>query len=97
VPAPVVADYGAVPKGVIERNKTVTLVADIFFVNEITFLLMVSRNIKLIKAKRVAPHTTKSLSKHLDRVIQVYTQVGFSVCTILMDGEFLCALLAAIE
>ena len=29
--APVVGDYVAVPKGVIERNKTVTLAADVFF------------------------------------------------------------------
>lgn len=36
----------------------------------------------------MATCTTKSLSKHLDCVIQVYTQAGFNVHTILMDGEF---------
>jgi hypothetical protein len=30
-PAPVVGDYVAIPKGVIEKNKTVTLAADVFF------------------------------------------------------------------
>jgi hypothetical protein len=84
-----VGDYVAVPKGVIDKNKTVTLAADIFFVDGIAFLLTVSRkNIKFITAKHVATRTTKSLSKHLDRVIQVYTRAGFSVRTILMDGEF---------
>ena len=87
-PAPVVGDYVAVPKGVIERNKTVTLAADVFFVDGIAFLLMVSRNINFITAKHVATRTAKSLSKHLDRVIQVYTRACFSVSTILMDRKF---------
>ncbi len=78
----------AIPKGVIERNKSVTLAADVFFVDGIAFLLMVSRNIKFITAEHVASCTAKSLSKHMDCVIQVYTQAGFSVRTILMDGEF---------
>jgi len=72
-PTPVVGDYVAVPKWVIERNKAVTLVAKMFFVDGIAFLLMVSRNIKFITAKHVATRTAKCLSKHLYRVIQVYT------------------------
>ena len=72
-PAPVVGDYVVVPKGVIERNNTVTLAADVFFVDGIAFLLTVSRNIKFITAKHMATCTAKSLSKHLDHVIQVYT------------------------
>jgi len=85
-PAPVVGDYVAVPKGVIEKNKTVTLAADVFFVDGIAFLLTVSKNIKFNTAKHEATRTAKSLSKHLDCVIQVYTQAGFSVRTILIDG-----------
>ena len=65
-----------------------TLAADVFFVDGIAFLLTVLRNIKFITAEHVATCTAKSLSKHLDRVIRVYTQAGFSVRTILMDGEF---------
>ncbi len=87
-PTPVVGDYVAVPKGVIERNKTVTLAADVFFVDGITFLFTVSRNIKFITAEHVATCTAKSLSKHLDRIIQVYMRAGFSVRTILTDGKF---------
>jgi len=87
-PAPVVGDYVAVPKGVIEKNKTVTLATDVFFVDGIAFLLMVLRSIKFITAEHVATRTAKSLSKHLDHVTQVYMRAGFSVRTILMDGEF---------
>ena len=87
-PAPVVADYVAMPKGVIERNKTVTLAADIFFVDGAAFLLTVLRNIKILTAKHVATCTAKSLSKHLERVLQVYKQAGFNIRTMLMDGKF---------
>jgi hypothetical protein len=80
--------YVAVPKGVIERNKTVTLAANVFFVDGIAFLLTVSRNIKFITAEHVASCTAKSLSKHMDHIIQVYTRAGFSVRTVSMDGEF---------
>ena len=52
-------------------------------------LLTVSKDIKFITAKHMATCTTESLSKHLDHVIQVYTQAGFNVVrTILMDGKF---------
>ena len=61
-PAPVVGDYVAVPKGVVEINKMVTLAADVFFVNGIAFLLTVSRNIKFITAEHVATHIAKSLT-----------------------------------
>ncbi len=86
-PAPVVGDYVAVPRGIVERNKIVTFVADVFFVDGIAFLLMVSRNIKFITAEHVATRTAKSLSRHLEHVIQVYTQAGFNLRTILMGRE----------
>ncbi len=42
--APVVADHVAVPRGVVERNKVVTMAADVFFVDGTPFLVMLSRN-----------------------------------------------------
>jgi hypothetical protein len=75
-PAPVVADYMAVRKEIVERNKIVTLVADVFFVDGAAFLLTVSWQIKFITAEYVAARTAKSLSKHLEQVIQVYMQAG---------------------
>ena len=87
-PAPVVGDYVAVLKGVIDQNKTVTLAADVFFVDGIAFLLTIMRNIKFIMANRVATCTAKSLSKHLESVLQVYMQASFSIHTIIVDGRF---------
>ncbi len=78
----------AVPKEIVELNKVVTLAVDVFFVDRMVFLLNLSRQIKFITAEYVAVPTAKSLSKHLEQVIQVYTQAGFSVHTILMDNKF---------
>jgi len=41
-----VAEYVAVPKSIIDRNKMVTLAADVFFVDGTGFLMTESRNIK---------------------------------------------------
>ncbi len=65
-PAPVVADYVAVPKEIVERIKIVTLATDVFFVDGTMFLLTVSRQIKFITVEYVAVCTAKSLSKHLE-------------------------------
>jgi hypothetical protein len=85
---PVVGDYVLVPRLIVEPNKTITLAADVFFVNGKAFLLTVLRQIKFITAEQVATCTAKSLSKIMNRVIQVYARTMFNVRTILMDGEF---------
>ena len=82
------AEYVAVPKLVIDRNKTVTLAADVFFIDGTGSLMTVSRNIKFITVEYVPTRTAKNLSIHMDRVTQVYKPAGFNVRTILMDKEF---------
>jgi len=87
-PAPVVADYVAVPRALVEQNKVVTLAADVFFVDGTAFLITVSRRIKFITVEHVQVRMATSLSKHLTCVLQVYERAGFKVRTILMDGDF---------
>jgi hypothetical protein len=87
-PAPVVGDYVAVPRGLVEANKVVTLAADVFFVDGTAFLMTVARRIKFVTAEHVPVRTGVQLSKHLKRVLEVYGRAGFRVRTILMDGEF---------
>jgi hypothetical protein len=57
--------YVSVPTKIVEQNKIVTLVADVFFVDGIAFLLSVSRQIMLITAEHVTIRMARSLSKHL--------------------------------
>ena len=88
MPAPVVADYVAVPCELVAANKTVMLAADVFFVDGTAFLLTVFRRIKFVMAEHIPVRTTLSLSKHMARVLEVYGRAGFRVRSILMDGEF---------
>jgi hypothetical protein len=87
-PAPVVADYVAVPRWLVEQNKMVTLAADVFFVDGTAFLMTISRRIKFITGEHVPVRTAKSLAKHIKRVVLVYARADFTIRTILMDGEF---------
>jgi hypothetical protein len=52
-PAPVLADYVAVPCALVEQNKVVTMAADAFFVDRTAFLIMVSQQIKYITAEHM--------------------------------------------
>jgi hypothetical protein len=88
MPAPVVADYVAIPWQLVDANKAVTLAADVFFMDGIAFLITVSRKIKFVTTKHLPVRTVTSLSKHLQRVLLVYGRAGFRVRSILIDGEF---------
>ena len=87
-PAPVVTNYVAVPCSTIDRNQMVMLAVDVFFVNRTALLITLLRKIKFVTADHIPVWTAKSLAKHIDQVVQVPTQAGFTMQTILMDGEF---------
>jgi hypothetical protein len=87
VPEPVVVDYVAALRMLMEGIKIVTLAVDVFFVNDTASLLKLSHKIKFVMAKHVPVRTATSLSKHLNQVIQVYCQAGFVVRMLLMDRE----------
>jgi hypothetical protein len=87
-PAPVVAEYVSVSGSLVETNRIITLVADVFFVDGTPFLLTVARHLKFVTAEHVPVRTATNLSKHMTRVVEVYKRAGFIVRTISMDGEF---------
>jgi hypothetical protein len=82
MPVPVVEDYVAIPWQLVDTNKAVTLVADVFFVDEIAFLIAVSRRIKFVTTKHLPIRTATSPSKHLQLVLLVYGRAGFRVRSI---------------
>ncbi len=84
---PVVADYVAVPRLLVEQNRIVMMAADVFFVDGTAFLVTLSRRIKFITVEHVPVRMAIGLSKHITRVLQVYERAGFRVRTILMGGE----------
>ncbi|KAL7531043.1 hypothetical protein ACHAXR_006172, partial [Thalassiosira sp. AJA248-18] len=87
-PERVVESYVAIPREFMLSNRVVTLAADVFFVDNIPFLLTVSRKIKFVTAEHTPVKTAKQLTKHLKRVLNVYYRAGFKVRYVLMDGEF---------
>ena len=87
-PASAVTNYVAIPCLIVDRNWMVTLAADLFFVDRTALLITLSKKIKFVTEEHVPVWTAKSLAKHIDQVVQVPTQAGFTMQTILMDGEF---------
>ncbi len=67
-----VTDYVAAPHTLVEANKVIMLVAEVFFVDGTAFLLTVGRRLKFVTAKHVPVRTTTSLSKHIKQVLEVY-------------------------
>ncbi len=86
--APVVVDYVAIPSQLVDANKAVTLAADMFFVDEIAFLITMSRRIKFVMAEPLPVRMAMSLTKHLQQFLLVYGQASFRVRSILMEREF---------
>ncbi len=72
IPAPVLGEYAAVLRLLVEANLIVTLAADVFFVDRTAFLLTLSRRNKFVTAEHVLIRMAKSLGKHLKRVLEVY-------------------------
>ena len=65
-----------------------TLVADVFFVNEITFLIALSCKIKFVTVKHIRTRTSTQLSNSLAKVCRLYVRTSYSVTVILLDMEF---------
>ena len=66
----------------------ITLSADVMFVNGVPFLTTLSRKIRLVTAEYLPTWMAKQLGSLLTKVVNLYAQGGFKVCTILMDQEF---------
>jgi hypothetical protein len=63
---------------------------DVMFVDEVPFLVSVSRGINLIIAEFTPVCTAKNLAANIKHILQVYMRGGFKVSTLLMDNEFDC-------
>ena len=64
-----------------------TLIADIIFVNNLPFLMTLSRNIRFITVEHVKSRSAKQLCISLIRVLCLYGRAGLTVQTMLMDME----------
>ncbi len=80
--------YARIPKDFIQLHKYVTLVADVMFVNGLSFLVTSLRGISLVTIKHLPSQTAKRLMHTLERVFRIYGLAGFVVQTTMVDMEF---------
>ena len=71
-PDRVETDFVEIPRDLLTIHKAVTLVADVFFVNEIPFLVSASRNINLISIEHAPKRKAPQLAYLLQCITHVY-------------------------
>ncbi len=66
----------AIPREVAERLRFLTLAADIFFVDQIAFLLTVSRGLQFVTVEHTPSRTAARLAEHMKKVLRMYRRAG---------------------
>ena len=73
---------------ILENHSKVNLCVDFFFVNGLSFLHTISRNIHFRSVSRTRSRSAREHSRHLSTVINKYEIRGFEVVQIEGDNEF---------
>ncbi|KAL7470808.1 hypothetical protein ACHAXS_011072 [Conticribra weissflogii] len=81
-------EFVEIPRPLLDLHKSVSIAADVMFINGIPFLVTVARAIKLITIEYIESRTAKQLSLCLQRIMKLYKHGGFQVTVLYMDGEF---------
>ena len=82
------SEYTKIPRNLYELHKFVTLAADVMFVNDVQFLVTLSRDIRLFTAEFLPSCTSKQLSSLLNNIVKFYARGGFVVRLVFMDMDF---------
>lgn len=87
-PQRVNTDRIEIPRDFHVLHCNVTLEADVFYVNEIPFLLSVSQKLKFLTVENIPNRSSNTLTVSLNRIVSLYKRAGYSVKIILLDMEF---------
>jgi hypothetical protein len=77
-----------IPINIMTRYKAVTLAVDVMYVNQIPFLMTVSRHIKFGTAEMLKSKSDASLLDAIKHVKKAYATRGFKLTYILADRQF---------
>ena len=77
-----------VPPLILTAHKNVELCADVCFVNNLPFLVTISRAIKLRTIDMISSTSNKSILTSLRQVFQIYESRGFNISHLLADSGF---------
>ena len=78
----------SIPKDLYNRNRFVTLTADIMFVNSAPFVVTYSRKIGFRTVEFIPNRTVATLINSFKKVINQYARGGYAVNLIMVDQEF---------
>jgi hypothetical protein len=85
---PLARDYVKVPMELLKLHKEVFMTTDIFFMNNIQFLLTFSCKICFTAVNHFADRTVPQIFKAFKEMYQHYLQRGFHGTTVHADGKF---------
>ena len=89
-PRVVVNDYVEIPKEFIEAHKGVILFVDVLYIDGVTFLLTLSKNIRLITIWYIKDRKEETLLEAVDETFTKYNKAGFEIKEFHADNEFQC-------
>ena len=72
-PESVTMNHVQIPKALLERHQRVTLAVEVMFVNEVPFLVSISRGLNLVTAEYTPSHMAKQLTAGITRVMDLYS------------------------
>ncbi len=81
-------EYVQIPQDFLQLHKYIMLVADVIFVNGLSFLVISLRDLSLVTIEHLPSRTAKRLVHTLKRVFKIYATARFVLQTALMDMEF---------
>jgi hypothetical protein len=87
-PESVMTNHVQTPRALLEQHQRVTLAVDVMFMNELPFLVSVSRGLNLVTAEYTPSCTAKQLAADITKGVDLYLCGGFHVGTVLTDNEF---------
>jgi hypothetical protein len=87
-PTAVRPELVAFPPDLMEHHKSVTLCADIMFINKIPFLVTCSRKLKFGTTELLKNREKKTILAAIQKTIKIYKRRSLQVEFMLMDGEF---------
>ena len=90
-PSPRVIEEGGgvnIPDDFHRLRHFVTLIADVFFMDRVDFLMTLSRHIRLTTVEHILGQRACVLADGLQKIIRTYARGRFMVNLVLMDQEF---------
>ena len=77
-----------IPMDLLKLHKELFLTLAILFLNNISFLLTLSRKIRFTAVNHIANNTVLQIFVAFKEIYQYYMHHGFSITTVQSDGEF---------